>query len=245
MRKKILVMFIVILILVLLSACDKAPEDLRIPVPDESQVVIDRVTIEQIEERAKTLESKYGGPLYVLEYEDMYMILVAANYEYLSEEERIECNKSGLDIGKCMKYVKYSYFNWDFVYGVNRRGNESGYYSCPRLAELFFDDDLIAQAEFVDRQLYNYVYEQDEYAMYNISSYVWAEAHPLTTEYAPFHYEGEVMSSGAGYFINSVSVEFYNQVIDENESDKLDGYMMGGRVWCDRPDTAKLFRVKD
>lgn len=238
-------MFIVILILVLLSACDKAPEDLRIPVPDESQVVIDRVTIEQIEERAKTLESKYGGPLYVLEYEDLYMLLVAANYEYLSLEERIECGKSDLDIGICQDYIADCYFNWDFVYGVNRRGNESGYYSCPRLAELFFDDDLIAQAEFVDRQLYNYVYEQDEYAMYNISSYVWAETHPLTTEYAPFHYEGEVMSSGAGYFINSVAVDVYNYIIDRYESDKLEGYLMGGRVKCDSPDVLKLFNVKD
>ena len=241
MKNRIAMLLIIVIVISFFgTACGKQTEHVYIPVPDESQVEIDPVTLEQIEERAKELEKKYCEPIYVLTYDDIYQLLVAANYEYLSRDEQLEYSENNeKDIGVSMDYVKRCGFYWEFRFGVNDRGGGSSYRPYPRLTELFFDDDLIAQAEFVERQLYNYVYQQDEYAMYNIASYVWSEEHPLTTEYAPYHYEGEVMNTGAGYLINGVASTVYNTVIQRYE-DMFD-YSLAEYTRCDEPDESILY----
>ena len=228
-----------------LSSCEQKYEYVEIPVPDESHVVIDEVTLEQIEERARELEKKYCVVYGTMEYEEILILLVAANYEYLTEEDWQQWHEEKVNYtddrtGVCLDYRTWTGFTWEFIYDVNKWGDGSTFEKRPRLAELFFDDDLIAQAEFIEKQIYNYVYQQDEHAMYNLCSYVLSQEHPMMTEYAPFHYEGEMMDGSAGYIINSVAYEVTIDTICWNED--VDGYQGGEELFhsC-KPDIYTLF----
>lgn len=245
MKNRIAMLLIIVIVISFFgTACGKQTEHVYIPVPDESQVEIDPVTLEQIEERAKELEKKYCEPIYAWTYEDIYKLLVMANYEYLSKAEKSKCLDNQMaDKSICFDYVSDVGAKWEYVYGVNSRGGGDHYYNCPRLAELFFDDDLVAQAEFMDRQLYNFAYQQDEHAMYNITTYIWSEDHSMTTEYAPYHYEGEVMTSGAGYLINSVAVDVFNYVIQRYGD--MSGYSLANYEKCPKPNVSLFYSIED
>lgn len=229
MKKKIFIpvlLVILIIAILFLCRCDSREEYVSIPVPDESNIVIDEVTLEQIEERARELESKYTSVI-CLEYEDFYSLLVATNYDYLSEEARQQWNKEYDNytgkVAACKDYCTWSYFFWDFQYQVNRGRKDTGFYKCPRFPELFFDDDLIAQAEFLERQLYNYIYVQDEAAIYNITTYLFSETHPNATEFAPLHYKGEIMQGSAGYCMNTIIVRMFCETISR-DGEEIEGY---------------------
>lgn len=229
MKKKIFIpvlLVILIIVILFLCRCDSREEYVSIPVPDESNIVIDEVTLEQIEERARELETKYTSAI-CLEYEDFYSLLVATNYDYLSEEARQQWNKEYDNyterVTACLDYCTWSYFFWDFQYHVNRGRKDSGFYKCPRFPELFFDDDLIAQAEFLERQLYNYIYVQDEAAIYNITTYLFSETHPNATEFAPLHYKGEIMQGCAGFCMHTIITRVFRETISR-DTDEIEGY---------------------
>lgn len=246
MKNRIAMLLIIVIVMSFFgTACGKQTEYVDIPVPDESQVEIDPVILEQIEERARELEKKYCTIHGTLKYEDIFVLLVAANYEYLSEDsfqrwhkEKAEYSDNPSEV--CLDYRTWTGFTWEFIYDVNKWGDGGTFEKRPRLAELFFDDDLIAQAEFIERQIYNYVYQQDEHAMYNICSYVLSQEHPMMTEYAPFHYEGEMMDGSAGYIINSVAYKVTIDTICWNED--VEGYQGGEELFhsC-KPDIYTLF----
>ena len=231
MKKKFVIIFLILItaiMLIILNKCNTKEEYVVIPIPDESHIVIDEVTLEQIEERARELEAKYSDNM-GMEYEDFYSLLVGSNYDYLSNESRGKwqtMRENYKDIqSACLDYIGFSYFNWDFLYSIKQGYKPFDYSRCPHLSELFFDDDLIEQADFIEKQLYNFVFEQDDSAMYNFISYIHSEEHPMTTEYAPLHYQGEIMQGSAGFCINRLAVRVYNEIIIGNE--KFEGYESG------------------
>ncbi len=229
MKKKIFIsvaIVIFIMSLLFLCRCNSNKEYVHIPVPDESYVAIDEVTIEQIEERARELESKYQE-IGSMKYEDAFLIIIAANFSYLSEEERQKwfdeyAEIYTYDLTPSLNYVGHSYFKWNYLYTANRYDINGNYWAGPMLSEIYFDDDLIAQAEFIEKQIFNCVYEQDDSAVYNLKSYLLSEEHPLATEYAPLHYGGEIMQGCAGYYINNIAMDFLTGAVERY--DNVDGY---------------------
>lgn len=233
MKKKFVIIFLIVItaiILMILSKCNTKEEYGVIPVPDESHIVIDEVTLEQIEERARELEAKYSDNM-GMEYEDFYSLLVGSNYDYLSNESRGKwqtMRENYKDINSTLwNYSGVVASNWNFLYSIKLGYKPYDYFRCPHFSELFFDDDLIAQADFLERQMFNYVYEQDDSAIYNITAHILSHEQPMVTEYAPLHCKGEIMRGSAGYCMSKVIILFLRQTVDRYEDIEVYGADIG------------------
>ncbi len=219
MGKRVMVFCLTIVIVIMSAGCRKQQstqtEHIMIPVPDESHIVFDEVTMEQIKERATELSNIYGS------YEDMVSLLVGANKNLMTDtanrEWWDEMYEKGYNdhISICNEYADDYVSYICSLYRENRGTAMRFRFEWPPLESLFFDDDLVAQAKFIARQLYNYAYEQDECAIYNLATYILAEDNPNVTEYAPIHYDSDLLDrwTPQGFFMNHIAIFCYDELL--------------------------------
>lgn len=243
MGKRVMVFCLTIVIVIMSAGCRKQQttqtEHIMIPVPDESHIVFDEVTMEQIKERATELSNIYGS------YEDMVSLLVGANLNLMTDdavsEWRFEMDGNGFRdyIGVSNEYVDDYVSYICSLYRENRGTTMRFRFEWPPLETLFFDDDLVAQAEFIARQLYNYAYEQDECAIYNLATYILAEDNPNVTEYAPIHYDSDLLDrwTPQGFFMNHIAIFCYDELLmydyleEYRDEKQIEGDLIDYRIY--------------